>query len=161
MKTRPIPTCSRTPIYRGSTGYGNTARVADVGAIWIQVQKNGAGFQTSTFGMLGLVSKIPGEFYALATAPYPHKLLWSVRALDYFLFAEATRMHQSASSASLRTHAIITSQPNRGARTLACRVETLLDASAHCSQAPARVPTRHARVRAPHRPAAKCEVIFA
>jgi spermidine synthase len=38
----------------------------------------------------------------------------------------------------------------RGARTLACRVETLLDTWARSrTQASARVPTRHARVRAP------------
>jgi len=39
----------------------------------------------------------------------------------------------------------------RGARTRACRVETLLDTSSARSPASARVPTRHARVRAPPR----------
>lgn len=83
-----------------------TVRVSEMGNLmWTPVQENHAGFHTLTFGMLGLVfnlavgSKIPPEFYALATTPNPRKLLWRVRNQDEFLFTEATKMYRSASSA--------------------------------------------------------------
>lgn len=83
-----------------------TVRVSDLGNVmWTPVQKNSAGFHSLTFGMLGLVfnlavgSKIPHEFYSLATVPNSRKLLWRVRNQDDFLFAEATKMYRSAIAA--------------------------------------------------------------
>jgi hypothetical protein len=83
-----------------------TVRVSELGNLmWTPVQRNRAGFHVCSFGMLGLVFnlavgvKIPPEFYAISTAPNPRKLLWVVRNQDDFLFAEAARMYQTASSA--------------------------------------------------------------